>query len=193
MTLLETLRSYYRDGEISFPARLRLATPIRFEGGNGMKRTLSLDALTELARAYLKSAWIGSPQWDSAEKAMGPHFTTRHCNLELRCPRLHRHAENRSRHQTPSTADVATVPAVPSHPSLGRLLSQLNALHEIVRPRRSTMKHTPNPRHRYHRHCQCEPCRSSPLYAHGAQTPRADDRAGSPNPSQCVPRLRHRS
>ena len=33
-----------------------------------MKNALSLDALAELARAYLKSPWIGSPQWDLVKK-----------------------------------------------------------------------------------------------------------------------------
>ena len=43
-----------------------------------MKKTLSLDALTALARAYLKSAWIGAPQWDSVKKRwvrISPHGT----------------------------------------------------------------------------------------------------------------------
>ncbi|RKU21056.1 hypothetical protein C6499_22820 [Candidatus Poribacteria bacterium] len=33
-----------------------------------MKKLMSLAGLTELARAYLKSAWIASPQWDSVKK-----------------------------------------------------------------------------------------------------------------------------
>lgn len=33
-----------------------------------MKKPLSLDALAELARAYLKSPWIAAPQWDKVQK-----------------------------------------------------------------------------------------------------------------------------
>ena len=46
-----------------------------------MKKLLSLDALAELARAYLKSVWIAAPQWD-AEKKHGSAF--RHTALEPR-------------------------------------------------------------------------------------------------------------
>ena len=33
-----------------------------------MKKVLSLDALAELARVYLESAWIAAPQWDHIQK-----------------------------------------------------------------------------------------------------------------------------
>lgn len=34
------------------------------------------------------------------------------------------------------------------------------------------MNRTPNPRHRYHRHCQCEPCRSVRYTLMGIPKPR---------------------
>ena len=43
-----------------------------------MKKLLSQDALVELARAYLKSPWVASPQWDLAKKRwvrISPHGT----------------------------------------------------------------------------------------------------------------------
>ena len=43
-----------------------------------MKKLLSLDALAELARAYLKSVWIAAPQWDAEKKQwvhISPHGT----------------------------------------------------------------------------------------------------------------------
>ena len=85
-----------------------------------MKKLLSLAELTELASAYLKSAYISAPQWDVEKKRwvhISPHGEP--LDFELWCPGLLRHAQNRRRHQTASTLDVATVPAVPSHPPLG--------------------------------------------------------------------------
>ena len=50
-----------------------------------MKKLLSLDALAELARVYLKSAWIAAPQWDTEKKQwvrISPHGTsTSSCGL----------------------------------------------------------------------------------------------------------------
>ena len=43
-----------------------------------MKKLLSLSELTELARVYLKSAWIAAPQWDLEQKRwvhISPHGT----------------------------------------------------------------------------------------------------------------------
>ena len=43
-----------------------------------MKKALSLNALAELARAYLKSAWIAAPQWDKIQNRwvrISPHGT----------------------------------------------------------------------------------------------------------------------
>ena len=74
---------------------------------------------------------------------MGPHFATRHFNFELRCRRIHRHAQNRGRHQTASTVDVAAVSAMPPDPTLGRLRSEYRPLHKRMVPGRSKMKHQP--------------------------------------------------
>ena len=130
--LLETLRSYYRDRQVLF--RNGFGSQLQFRAAEEERRMKKLtpEALVELARAYLKSPYISAPQWDKEKKRWGPHFATRHFNFELRCRRIHRHAQNRGRHQTASTVDVAAVSAMPPDPTLGRLRSEYCPLYQGI-------------------------------------------------------------
>ena len=77
--LLETLRSHYRDGKIDFRPGYGSQLQFALKGRRALKKVLSLDALAELARVYLKSAWIAAPQWDAEKKAwvrLSPHGTS---------------------------------------------------------------------------------------------------------------------